>query len=257
MSTRSRRKKPSLAIVVPMYNEEAGAEKCVRAITQSIQASKTHARLIAVNDGSRDKTREILDRLVEEGLPFEVLHLSKNAGYGGALVQGTKKADELGCEFVLFMDSDLTNDPALIPVFAEALEKNDVDVIKASRFRGDGGMQGVPWQRQVFSIVGNRVAAALFRIGVRDCTNGFRAIRVSMLRNAQFRERGFPIILEELLWLKRHGARFAEIPYVLTSRTDNDKATSFTYNYETLAAYWRYARKSAFVGYRKQTTGGT
>ena len=93
------------------------------------------------------------------------------------------------------MDSDLTNDPGDIPKFVAQMER-DVDVIKASRFIEGGGMAGVPWQRAIFSRSGNWVARALFRVGLRDCTNGFRAVKVAILTRMDLREAGFPVIVE-------------------------------------------------------------
>lgn len=233
----------SLAVVIPMFNEEVGAERCVRAVTRVIANGLPSVRLFVVNDGSRDGTREILRTLVDEGLPFRFVDLESNAGYGGALRAGAERADDEGFTFALFMDSDLTNDPALIASFWEILSTDRFDLIKASRYIHGGGMNGVPAWRQWFTICGNWIASRLFRMGIRDCTNGFRAVRLSMLRGSVLRERGFPSILEELLELKRKGARATELPYMLTSRDGG--ASKFSYSPRTLWSYLRYALLAA------------
>jgi glycosyltransferase involved in cell wall biosynthesis len=232
-----------LAVVIPMYDEERGAERCVRCVTGILAEQLPSARLFVVNDGSRDDTGPILRRLVAEGLPFTFVDLERNAGYGGALRAGGDRADRDGFTFALFMDSDLTNDPALIPLFWGVLSSGLYDVVKASRYVRGGGMLGVPAWRQWYSIVGNRIASVLFGMGIRDCTNGFRAVRLSALRGVQLHERGFPSILEELLELKRRGARATELPYVLTSRSDG--ASKFSYSPRVLWAYLKYALAAA------------
>ena len=58
-------------------------------------------------------------------------------------------------------------------------------------------MSGVPFSRWVISAVGNRIARVLFGLPIHDCTNGFRAVKVSLLKQMELRERRFPVIMEE------------------------------------------------------------
>ncbi|HEY0394263.1 MAG TPA: glycosyltransferase family 2 protein [Candidatus Elarobacter sp.] len=235
---------PAFRVVVPMYNEATGAEACVRRVLAALAPYGERAALIVVDDGSADGTRAILRRLAAEIPSLRYVEREANGGYGAALRSGTERAAQDGAEFALFMDSDLTNDPADIPKFVAAFDAG-ADVVKATRFRKGGGMRGVPWSRRIFSIAGNVVAAALFRTGVRDCTNGFRAVRVALLMRMRLRERGFPVIVEELWWCKALGARFAEVPVILTSRAGAQRPTAFQYKPEIFRTYLRYALLSA------------
>jgi dolichol-phosphate mannosyltransferase len=230
-----------------MYNEESGAEACVRAVLHVLEAMPGQHALVAVEDGSRDATARILRSLVPLSPHFVLLEHPANRGYGAALRTGTECAAAQGYDYVLFMDSDLTNDPRDIPRFIEKMREG-YDVIKASRFRPGGGMEGVPWQRAFFSLVGNLVARALFRAGIRDCTNGFRAVRTSVLMGMDLRERGFAVIVEELYYSKFLARSFCEVPVRLTSRASNQRPTSFSYSRETLSKYFSYAWK-AFRGH--------
>jgi hypothetical protein len=107
-------------------------------------------------------------------------------------------------------------------------------------------MDGVPFRRAVISHLGNRVARFLFRLGIRDCTNGFRAIRVPLLARMKLRENGFPIIVEELYQCVFLASSFVEIPVVLTNRSNDLRPTSFSYSGRTLAAYLTFAIKAWF-----------
>lgn len=238
-----------LAVIVPMFNEQRNAERCVRAICGVLSERLEGSRLFVVDDGSRDRTRAILDGLVQPGLPLVVLGTADNRGYGAALRAGARAAAEAGFAFGVFMDSDLTNDPGLLPEFAERLRDGNWDLIKASRYVRGGGMSGVPIRRQIPTRLGNALASRLFGMGLRDCTNGFRAVRLSMIVGSELRERGFPSILEELLELKRQGARATEIPYVLTARSSGD-VSSFSYRPKVVLAYLKYALLAASVRYR-------
>jgi len=240
-----------LAVIIPMYNEEFGAETCITKVCEVLQNHLPESRLFVVNDGSQDNTLEILYKIKSEHTDWqlEIVHSEKNRGYGGACLLGAQQALAKEFEYGLFMDSDLTNDPEMIPRFAEKLMDRRLDLLKASRYIPKGKMEGVPLHRQMISRYGNRVAEKLFGLGIRDCTNGFRAVRLSLIATEHFEERGFPSIMEELYILKIKGARMGEIPYILTSRND-PRGTSFQYKPEIFRDYLKYAVKAFFVPYR-------
>lgn len=237
---------PSFAVVIPMFNEEAGAEACVRRVCAELLKLPHRTRLIVVNDGSRDHTGEILSRLAASAPKLLPIAHAGNRGYGAALRTGAAIAHQEQLDYVLFMDSDLTNNPADIPRFLPFMEQG-VDVIKASRFVEGGRMQGVPWRRSIFSYTGNLIASCLFHVGVRDCTNGFRAVKVTILARMNLRESGFPVIVEELYQAKTLARSFCEVPVVLTSRSGDQRPTVFSYKPETLRKYLAFAIR-AFLG---------
>lgn len=221
-----------------MYNEEAGAEACVRAVSSVLDRIGRDAMLLVVEDGSRDATASILDGLVASCPRLLVHHHPENRGYGAALQTGARVAHEQGCEYVLYMDSDLTNSPEDIPRFV-ALMDEGVDVIKATRYSRGGRADGVPFRRWIVSAVGNLVARWLFRLPIHDCTNGFRAVRTSLLVRMRLTEQRFPIIMEELYWCRFLARSYAEVPVTLTNRTSEQRPTSFTYR---PSVFWRYLR---------------
>ena len=242
-----------LAIIVPMYNERVGAETCIRQILDVIPQLGLPARLIVVNDGSQDGTGALLDQLREQGQDFVVVH-KPNGGYGSAISSGAAAALEQGFDYVLFMDSDLTNPPAHVSRFVTDIERG-IDLIKGSRFSAGGDMQAVPWRRRVFSVAGNLVAQALFRMGIADCTNGFRAVRTGLFVAMPLRERGFAVILEELYWAKRFGATVASVPTSLSARTEDRRPTLFVYRPRIIWSYLKYALRACFVPYHPGRRG--
>lgn len=237
---------PSFAVVIPMYNEETGAEDCVRKICAVLLGLTYRNALIVVNDGSKDKTSGLLERLTHEYPQLILVAHEKNKGYGAALRTGIQRAAQKGFAYVLFMDSDLTNDPGDIPKFVKKMEEG-FDVIKASRYTGAGKMTGVPLLRRVISRTGNMVARLLFGVDVKDCTNGFRAVKTRLLTQMNLTESGFPIIMQEFYYSKFLAHTFCEIPVILTDRKEGLRPTSFSYNPEIFFKYLKYAVK-AFLG---------
>lgn len=228
-----------------MHNEQAVVATCVKRVIVVLKTLKLKTKLIVVDDGSVDKTPSLLKQLRKKySKVLAVVTHPKNKGYGAGLQSGIREGLKQKFEFAVFMDSDLTNDPAFLTTFATFVDK-PIDCVKASRYVEGGKMVGVPFQRQLFSRAGNLFASIMFGIGINDCTNGFRMVRLSKLRGVTFKERNFPIILEELYELKKKGARFAEMPHVLTNRKRGK--THFAYNLETIFAYAKYAIKAAFI----------
>lgn len=229
----------SFCVVVPMFNEASGARDCVRAITSELSKFGERPVLIAVNDGSTDSTLDVLYDLSKSMPKLRIVDKGRNEGYGAALRTGAEVAAPMGFEYAIFMDSDLTNDPADIGKFVERMQVG-CDVIKGCRFMTGGGMLGVPEGRAIFSRVGNGIGRVLFRVGIRDVTNGFRAVRLRLLLRASVKERGFASIVEELYQCKTLGASFCEVPVVLTNRTSALRRTSFSYQPSTFYRYLKY-----------------
>ena len=172
-----------------------------------------------------------------------------NAGYGCALRTGAQRAADLGFEYVAFIDSDLTNPPDdLLKIGALAGEGHTY--IKGSRFVAGGGMVSVPFWRQAVSHAGNAVGRRLFGTRIRDITNGFRAVRTDVFLSWPLRERGFPIIVEELDWALQSGVEPVEFPTVLMARQADQRGSAFTYDPKAIYTYLRYPMRARMRRFR-------
>jgi dolichol-phosphate mannosyltransferase len=250
----------SFAVMIPMYNEEVGAEECVRRVCGVLSAIQHRNALIVVNDGSKDSTAIILQQLAPEFSQLVIVTHETNKGYGAALRTGGQRAAQDGFDYVLFMDSDLTNDPEDIPKFVQKMEQG-YDVIKATRYSHGGATEGVPAYRVSISRIGNLIAQALFRLPIRDCTNGFRAVRTSILKGIELKANNFSVIMEELFYLKYAAKSFANVPVVLTDRSEEQRPTSFRYRPGIFYDYLKYplrsmCREIVLRGQRALISGG-
>jgi dolichol-phosphate mannosyltransferase len=234
-----------------MFNEQAGAEKCIRAISGALRSHRERNLLIVVNDGSSDRTAEELARVAPQLDNVLVITHEKNRGYGGALRTAALRAAEMGFDYAVFMDSDLTNDPKCLPLFVEKM-RGGFDLIKASRYMEGGGVDGVPWWRVWISRAGNAVARVLYGLPLHDSTNGFRAIRTAVFTRMQFEENRFPIIMEELYHAKMMGCSVAEVPNTLTNRGADQRPTSFSYRPSTFYRYLKYPIRARFGRAREE-----
>lgn len=230
---------PALAVVVPVFNEEAGIRRAGEAIVAAMERYPGRAGVIAVNDASADGSADILSDLSDQFEMFEVCTHETNRGYGGALRTGAALAAQNGFDYVAFIDSDLTNPPEDLLKIGE-LARQGHSYIKGSRFVSGGDMSAVPLRRRVFSETGNLFGRWLFGVKIRDVTNGFRGVRTDLYLSWPLRERGFPVIVEELDWALRSGIEPVEFPTVLSVRDEGQRPSSFPYRPRVILTYLRY-----------------
>ena len=98
-----------LSVIVPLYNEEEIVEKTFRVLEDELK--EIEHEIIFVNDGSKDKTREILERLLEETPNNKLVNFSRNFGHQAAFSAGLDKANG---DAVVIIDGDLQDPPSLI-----------------------------------------------------------------------------------------------------------------------------------------------
>jgi dolichol-phosphate mannosyltransferase len=233
------------AVVVPMFNESVGAAAFIRATAPLLETFPQAPPLVIVDDGSTDGTGDILDRLARTTPGLTVLHHEHNAGYGAGLVTGAKYAAAQSCDYVLFMDSDLTNPPDHIQRFVLFMNEG-YDVIKGCRYCAGGGVVGVPKNAYLISRISNLIARLLFGFAVADATNGFRAIRTELFLKMPLREKGFVIIMEELMWARRYNCTVTNVATTLYSRSAEQRSTMFNYTLGQVCVYLKYAMMARF-----------
>ena len=234
-----------VCIVIPMYNEEEIARHSIGTIISYTRKLPPTITVLVINDGSKDTTENIVKQMIAES-GNDNLHLvshSVNQGYGAALMTGIKFAVKKNYDYALFMDSDLTNHPKYLQKFYEKMV-DGCDYIKATRYAKGGAAVGVPLQHRILSAMGNLLAKILYGLPLTDLTNGFRAVKVSVLKKMNLGEAGFSIIMEELYHAKYLAQSFCDIPYVLTSRDNSQGRSKFSYGPRTYFQYLKYPVKS-------------
>lgn len=119
-----------LSIVSPMWNEEESADAFLEELTRQVDLlPDTDIEILIVNDGSGDRTGEILDSWAQRRSDLTVLSLSRNFGHQAAITAGVFSATG---DVVIVMDSDLQDPPELIPAMLEKW-RSGADVVYAVR----------------------------------------------------------------------------------------------------------------------------
>lgn len=164
-----------VSLVVPAFNEEDGIGPVVErmlAVRQELQERGWQLEILVVDDGSRDRTAEVVAGYPEVRLVRHPI----NRGYGAAIKTGFRHAQG---DYLAFIDADGTYPPESLPDLCRAASEQKADLVIGSR------MSGAHTQMPLTRRVGNLAYAALLSIigntVVRDTTSGMRLLRRSVL----------------------------------------------------------------------------
>jgi len=204
-------------IVIPAYNEEEALPQTVG----RLQRLPIGFEVMIVNDGSKDRTKEIANGLIANSrLPLYVAHLPVNCGIGVAVQTGYRfAAADGGYRYVIQFDADGQHDADFIAGLVEQCERDGLDLCVGSRFLEDFG----PGSRSTFSRrIGIRFFAwligAMSGTTVTDPTSGFRCLGPSAWKRfADSYPEDYPEP-ESLFWCARNKLRVGELPVRMFER---------------------------------------
>lgn len=203
-------KVPSLSFFFPAYNEEANVESLVRKAQAVLPEIARQWEIIPVNDGSRDKTGEILLRLAAED-PGHVhpVHHEVNRGYGGAVISGFQNARH---DLVFFTDGDGQFDLREITLLIDRIDEGDL-ILGYRRNRQD------PPLRKVNAWLWGTLVKLLFGFQVRDVDCAFKLVKRKVLEKVELSASGAMISTELLARAHKEGFRFVEVGVTHYPRT--------------------------------------
>ena len=165
---------PDLVVVMPVYNEQASVRKVVSEWFQEIENWTENFVFVAIDDGSKDGTLSILQRLAEKLGPRLVIRSRENRGHGQTCLEGYRMAREMGAEYAFQIDSDGQCDPQYFFRFWRDREK--YDVIYGVRTSRDDG-----FQRLLVSMVLRAFILVAFGVFCRDANVPYRLLRTARI----------------------------------------------------------------------------
>jgi len=199
----------NLTVIIPVYNERQTIEEIVR----RVRMTGIPREILIVDDGSKDGTREILQRMDGDGCVRVVYH-SKNMGKGAAVRTGIQNA---GGEYCLIQDADLEYDPRDYPALIKPVEEGIADIVYGSRFLGAARRPILFWK-----MVANKILTfttnILYNNILSDMETGYKLFRRDLILPIPLHERGFEFEPEfTAKVLKRH-MRIYEVPITFNPR---------------------------------------
>jgi dolichol-phosphate mannosyltransferase len=124
-----------LTVIIPCYNEEEVIRESYRRTKQVLLSLPNPSEIIYINDGSRDKTRFILNEIADKDPLVKVIHFSRNFGHQPAVTAGINRCTT---DLALIMDADLQDPPELIPQILALHEEQQANVVYCVRKSREG-----------------------------------------------------------------------------------------------------------------------
>jgi glycosyltransferase involved in cell wall biosynthesis len=199
-----------LSVVVPCYNEEA----TLNDVVEKVLASPFVGEILIVNDGSTDRSGEILDGFNDPRI--RVIHQPMNLGKGAALRRGFAAAT---CPFVIVQDADMEYDPVEYSLLLEPLLDGRADVVFGSRFMGGASRRVLYFWHSV----GNRTLTLLSNVftdlNLSDMETCYKMFRREVIQSLDLVEDRFGFEPEVTAKLAAGGYRIYEVGISYSGRT--------------------------------------
>jgi glycosyltransferase involved in cell wall biosynthesis len=227
-------------VVIPCYNEEA----TIQSLINLVLASKWVAEIIVVDDGSKDRSREILAS-IDNAKVRVVLH-EVNKGKGAALRTGFQHATS---EFVIVQDADLEYDPSEYPLVLEPLLDDRADVVFGSRF-----LSGRPHRVLYFwHSLGNKFLTLLSNmftdLNLTDMETCYKCFRREVIQSIKIEEDRFGFEPEITAKLAKSQVRIYEVGISYSGRTyDEGKKIGWRDGIRAVYCIVRYSKVGDKLG---------
>lgn len=192
-----------LSVVIPAYNEEKNIKNTLTLLNEYLKKNFSDFEIIVINDGSTDKTEEIIKELGFARLFSE----EKNRGKGYAVKKGILNAEG---DCIFFTDADLSYSPEYIKLAAELMQKEKTDCICGKRFNLQNDY---PPLRRLLSITFQNIVSAFLKLEVKDTQCGFKGFSKKAAETVFpfVKTNGFGFDFEALYYARLFGFSASEI----------------------------------------------
>jgi dolichol-phosphate mannosyltransferase len=223
-------------VLIPTYNEAESIANLLNRLqnVRLAQANRFDIDILIIDDGSPDKTVEIIKSL--DLAKLKVLQRKSKNGLGPAYLAGF--ADGLKSDYRYFveMDADLSHQPEELPMLLDNAGENKFVI--GTRWMPGGSVVNWPKKRQFISKMGTKYAAFALHLPFRDLTSGYRVIPRSFLEGINFAEietRGYGFQVEMAIKANRNGFQITEVPIRFVERENGHSKMSLAIVWEAWA----------------------
>lgn len=204
---RARLSKIDVSVVLPIYEEEESLPELMTHLLEVLDGLSCTYELLAVNDGSRDRSSEVLRRIADTRPELRVIDFRRNYGQTAALMAGF---DHARGDVIVTLDADLQNDPADIPKLLAKLDEG-YDVV--SGWRADRKDAAI--SRNLVSRIANALISSISGVKLRDYGCTLKAYRREVMGNVRLYGEMHRFIPIYASWM---GARVVEVPVAHKAR---------------------------------------
>lgn len=193
----------SVTIIVPAFNEEKNIRGAIQSALSAAKHSIREYEIVVIDDGSTDRTGEIIDHIAKTHANIRIIHHTKNMGFGYSIKEGIAKARKT---YVVGFPGD--NDTSGASLQHIIRERNAADIIIS--YTVDSSRRS--WKRRLVSRAFVLVMNTLFRLRLRYFNGSFMC-KTKRLQAISLSSRGFAIYAEAKVRLLKQGATYKEVPF--------------------------------------------
>ena len=190
-----------VSLVIPLYNEEDNVAALYNEVCRVADKFNLNIEIVMVDDGSRDRTAEVLQKVCSGDARVKVIRFRRNFGQTAAMAAGL---DYASGDIIITLDGDLQNDPAEIPKLIAKIEEGYDFVAGWRKNRQDAVLS-----RKIPSFLANRLISNLTKVELHDYGCTLKAMRSEVAKNIQLygeMHRFIPALAAE------YGVKMAEVP---------------------------------------------
>lgn len=224
---------PAISFVMPAYNEEGALPSTIASCADALRSLGIPGEIVVCNDGSSDRTRQVLDELGAKHPELRAVHREKNGGYGAALADAIAAARG---DLLVPMDSDGQFDPNDAKKLLEKRAEG-YDVVLGYRERKVDKATKVFLDRVLRMIV-----RLLFGVGFTDTNCAIRLVPRQALSTMTLEARGFANPTEMAIKLHARGLKIAEVPVTHRERAAGASALRSVRTSVDMLAFLVYLR---------------
>lgn len=233
----------SVVVVTPAYNAAAHVADVLRRL-QALEGVEL-LRIIVVNDGSTDDTRERV--LAQQGarVPVQLLDRARNGGYGAAMKDGLTEARRSKPEIVACVHADGQYSPEALPGLIEKLRARRLDLLQGSRIASGTALSGgMPLYKYAANAVLNRIENSTLGLSMTDYHSGYLLYGRAALGALPFHalSDSFDFDLEVIASARARGLRVGEEPVVTHYGDEVSHLNPIGYGLRVLRVLWNYRR---------------
>lgn len=241
----TREEVPEVSLTMPCYNEEACIGETAPALVHAFQAAGIGLELVLVDNGSTDRTGEIIDEMIADGLPIRKIRIDVNRGYSDGIYRGLDagRASIIG---YLCADGQVAPEDVVRTYRLMANREERVLCKVRRRFRQDS------WKRKIVSVIYNGLMQATFGwLGAIDINGSPKIFSRKNFEDMQLTSRDWFLDPEIILKAKAMGLRVIEIDvegYARHGGTSNVRRSTIL---EFLKNIWRYRFGGVYRNWKK------
>jgi glycosyltransferase involved in cell wall biosynthesis len=190
-----------LSIITPVYNEEDNLEPLYLELTEVLHSLKIPYEIIFIDDGSTDKSYQVLSMVQSKDRAVKVIQFRRNFGQTAAFAAGFDAAQG---DLILTIDADGQNDPHDIPHMVETMEKGNYDFVAGWRIN-----RKEPYIRRILSQTANKLISRITQLEIHDRGCSLKLFKREIIKNIRLYgqlHRFLPELASSV------GVNFVEIP---------------------------------------------